>query len=371
MKKSIAIIGTRGIPANYGGFETIAKHLGKELALRNFEVYVSCETKLLKPKSPQDYNGTKLVYFPIIECIRNLSEPFLYDMLSILYFSFKVDVILMLGCYFPVSLFIPRLLGRVILVNVDGLEWKRRKFGPFLRFMLKQYASLTSKLANLVLVDSPIIGVYYKQNFSVTPVYVPNGVEEIQPTESENLALFNLSKNEFYLVIARLEPENNIDLIVDEFIKSKSNKKLVIVGPLLNTDFVHDLIRKKDERILFLGGIYDIMVQRTLRHNCFAYIHGHEVGGANPSLIEAMSCKNILLVLDIIFNREVAEGSAFYFNKSLGDLKMKIELIERSPDILNERSALAYTLYKQKYTVKKMIATFVRLLKHIGSSSTH
>ena len=365
--KSIAIVGTRGLPARYGGFETIAKHSSRNLSLRGFEVYVSCETKLFKPRLPRDYDGAKLVYFPIIECIRNFSEPFLYDMLSILYFSFKVDLILMLGCYFPVSLLIPRLLGRVILVNVDGLEWKRRKFGPFLRILLKRYAGLTSKLANQVVVDSPIIGEYYKKNFGVTPAYVPNGVEEIHPIDAIDVASFNLSKNGYYLVIARLEPENNIDIIVDEFRKSKSNKKLVIVGPLLNTDFVNRLLGKEDDRIIFLGGIYDVMIQRTLRYNCFAYIHGHEVGGANPSLIEALSCGNILLVFDVIYNREVAEDAAIYFSRIPDDLKRKIDNLETTQNDLSVKASMSYSLYKKKFTVKRMVDLLEKLIRRFGT----
>ncbi len=368
-KTSIAILGTRGLPPKYGGFETIAKHLSKELSLRGFEVYVSCETKLLNPKASEEYYGAKLVYFPIIEAIRNLAEPGLYDMLSIFWASLKTDHILMLGCYFPPSLIVPRLLGRKVFVHVDGLEWKRRKFSRFLRFQLKQFEKVIVKVSNKVLVDSPVIGQYYDQNYSIASLYVPTGVEEIQPFENssadECLNKFNLSKQDYYLVIARLEPENNIDLILAEFCISNSKKKLAIVGPLKNSDFVRKLLECHDDRVLFLGGIFDPQVQRTLRHNCFVYVHGHEVGGANPSLIEALSCKNVTLAIDCPYNREVAENSAIYFSKTPEDFRLKLEQLEMSPEVIDEKSAIAYSLYRKKYTIGLMIDTMESLFNRL------
>jgi len=345
----------------------MAKTISRELSLRGFEVYVSCETKLLKLQSSQDYYGAKLVYFPIIESVRNFSEPFLYDTLSILWSSLQVDLILMLGCYFPPPLIIPRLLRRVVFINVDGMEWKRRKFGALLRYQLKQFAGLNSKLANLIIVDSPLIGEYYRQNFGTTPSYVPIGVEEIQPLDKEGLTRFNLSARGYYLVIARLEPENNIQLIVDEFKKTRSKRKLVIVGPLKSNDYIRGLLRREDNRIIFLGGIFDPSTQRMLRHNCFAYIHGHEVGGANPSLIEALSCKNVTLAFGSPYNKEVAEDAAIYFSKDQGDLQEVIDNLEASQSGLDERASLSYLLYKRKYTVEKMVDTLEMLIRRFNS----
>lgn len=363
-KKIIAILGTRGLPANYGGFETIANHLSKELSLRGIVVYVSCETKLLRPRGAESTNGAKLVYFPIIECIRNFSEPLVYDLLSVLWFSFRVDYILMLGCYFPPELILPRLLRKKVLVHVDGQEWRRRKFGRFLRFQLKQAEKLIVKVANQVIVDSPVIGEYYNKNYKIRSLYVPTGIEEIQPFEKEEakavLMKYGLINNGYYLVIARLEPENNVDLIVNEFKKSNSKKKLAIIGPLKNNSFVKHLLENHDSRILFLGGIYEPRVQRTLRHNCFAYIHGHEVGGANPSLIEALSCGNSILAFDCPYSREVSENAAVYFKKTPDDLKIKIEALEK---FQNFRNDLAYRLFKQKYTINKMVDTVEVLIK--------
>jgi len=365
-KKTIAIIGTRGLPANYGGFETMANHLSDELAKRGFEVYVSCETQFFQPRSAKNYGGIKIVYFPIIEKIgnipvdkiRNLSEPGFYDVLSLIWSSLRADYVLMLGCYFPFPLLVPRLFGRKVLVHVDGLEWKRRKLGVFLRFQLKQFEKIIVQVANQVIVDSPAIGQYYDKNYRIKSLYWPIGVEEIKPLEGkgaeECLKRLNLHKQQYYLVIARLEPENNIDLIISEFIKSNSERDLIIVGPLKNSEFVKKLLQTRDKRVRFLGGIFDQKIQRTLRHNCYAYIHGHEVGGANPSLIEALSCDNRILALDCIYTKEVAESSAIYFSKFPDNLKSKIELVDNPENIKKLLLTSSYSLYLKKYTVQKM-----------------
>lgn len=365
--KSIAIIGTRGLPARYGGFETIAECVSRELRSRGFDVYVSCETKPFKTKVFGDHNGVRLVHFPIIESIRNFSEPAMYDLLSVLWFSSRVDFILMLGTAFPLVLIPARLLGRKVFLNVDGLEWKRRKFRRPLNSLLKQFEKLSPQVANQIIVDSQLIGAYYHQNYGVIPYYVPSGVEEVQPFEPETLMKYNLSPHDYYLVVARLEPENNISLILQEFKHSRSKKKLVIVGPLKNSDYVKGLLRNNDDRVLFLGGVFETRLQRTLRYNCFAYIHGHEVGGTNPSLVEALSCRNVILAFDCQYNREVAEDAGIYFNETVGDLSGKIENLEVSQDQLAEKALLAYSLYKRKFTIEKMIDSLESLMRRFGS----
>jgi rhamnosyltransferase len=171
------------------------------------------------------------------------------------------------------------------------------------------------------------------------------------------------------LLIARLEPENNIDLIIDEFRKSTSKKKLVIVAPLIKTSYVKKLLESESDGISFLGGIYEPKLQRTLRYNCFAYIHGHEVGGTNPTLVEALSCHNVILALDVPFNREVAGKGAFYFTKDPGNLTAKIEMLEqKKPDQLLEVGKKGYERYIAKYSVEGMIdsstALFVKVFEH-------
>ena len=154
-------------------------------------------------------------------------------------------------------------------------------------------------------------------------------------------------------------------MIIDAFKSTNSKKKLVIVGPLINNSFVKKLLTKKDERIVFLGGIYEPRLQRTLRYNCFAYIHGHQMGGTSVSLVEAMSCGNTILAFDNDSNREVAENSATYFKRDVEDLKQKIEVLEEKQSSIqvNETARL---LYEKKYSVNNTLNSFIDAVYNVA-----
>jgi len=334
------------------------------LASKGFEVFVSCESSFFRLHPYSTYKNVNIVFFPIINSVRVLGE-FIYDTLAIIWASLKVDIIYMLGYASVTSLIIPKLLGKVVIVNVDGLEWKRKKFHPILQFILKGFEKITTRIANYVVVDSYNIGDYYKKTYNITPIYIPNGVRKIDPFPSIS-DKFNLNDGEYYLVVARLEPENNIDLIIKGFIESKSSKKLIIVGGTKKTDYIKDLfkITRDEGNILFVGGIYDKKLLMTLRFYCFAYIHGHEVGGTNPSLLEALSNRNVTLAYDVSYNREVAKDSALYF-KTSGDLASSINKLESSPGLYEQMKKSAFSNYLENYEVSNMVVSFERLLKII------
>jgi len=337
------------------------------LAHKGFEVYVSCESRGFKMKPFGMFRGVRLVYFPVINSIRSISEVIIYDALSVFWATFNVDIIYMLAYTSVPILIFPRIFRKVVVVNADGLEWRRRKHNKLLRFLLRSFEILSLKIANCIVVDSQTLGAYYQKTYDVTPVYIPYGTREIKPLDSTFLRNYNLEKNGYYLMIARLEPENNIDLVIEEFKKSNSKKKLVIVGPLKKTSHVKKLLRSRSKKILFLGGIYEPKLQRMLRHNCFAYIHGHEVGGTNPTLVEALSCRNLVIALDVGFNREVAGEGALYFTKDMGDLKKKLEMLENNENTsqLHEAREKGYENYRSKYSVEGMINACAALFKRI------
>lgn len=372
-KISVAIVGSRGIPAKYGGYETITQDLSIGLVKKGFKVYVTCECNGFKRNPYAVFRGVNLVYFPIINSIRNISDVLLYDALSVFWATFNADIIYMLSYTNSPLLILPKLFRKKILINADGLEWKRRKHNKLLRFLLRTFELVSLKIANCMVVDSQALGAYYQRNYNVMPYYVPYGTNEILPLNSSSLKHYNLEPNAYYLLIARLEPENNIDLILEEFKNSNSKKKLVVVAPLNKTSYVKKLLQYKSDRILFLGGIYEPRLQRTLRHNCFAYIHGHEVGGTNPTLVEALSCRNIILALDVPFNREVAGEGAIYFSKQAGDLGGKMCLLEHNNDIddLYEAREKGYGRYKMKYSVEGMVNASATLFRKTLNSRGH
>jgi glycosyltransferase involved in cell wall biosynthesis len=367
-KTKIAILGSRGIPAAYGGFETIAQELSQGLAKKKYEVYVSCESHGLKLKPYKNYNGVMLVYFPIIDNLRSLSEAFVYDLLSVLWATLRTDVIYMLGYSSVPTLIFPKLFGKIVLVNVDGLEAARPKFNSLLRLFYRSFEKIVTRVADHIVVDSQTIGVYYRSNYGIEPVYIPNGggcTQSIAPLDAEVLKDYGLEKGEYYLFIARLTPDNSIDFIVDTFKSTRSKKKLVVVGPLTKDSFVRQLLENGDKRIIFLGGIYEPRLQRTLRYYCFAYIHGHQMGGTSVSLVEAMSCRNAILAIDTQSNREVAENSATYFRKNAHDLKEKIETLEETlPD--TQVNNTAYSLYQKKFSTDNTVDEFINVLETVS-----
>jgi rhamnosyltransferase len=371
-KPRIAVIGSRGIPATYGGFETIAQELSSGLVKKGFEVYVSCESKGFKIKPYGNYQGVRLVYFPVVNSLRSLSEVFVYDSLSVLWTTLRVDIIYMLGYSSVLTLIFPKLLGRVVLVNVDGLEAARPKFNPLLRFFYRSFEKFVTKIAGHIIVDSKTMGFYYRRNYGVAPIYIPNGggcTLTIKPLDSTILKAYGLEKRKYYLFIARLTPDNSIDLIIDAFKRTNSRKKLIVVGPLVKNSFVKRLLANRDERVVFLGGIYEPRLQRTLRYNCYAYIHGHQMGGTSVSLVEAMSCSNTILALDTYSNREVAETSAIYFKKDAEDLKEKIEALEETQSCVQVNET-AYLLYQKKYSLDNTVGKFIDVIENIAEAKS-
>jgi rhamnosyltransferase len=363
-KVRLAILGSRGIPNSYGGYETIAQELATGLAQEGFEVYVSCESKGLRMKAHGIYGGVRLVYFPIIKAIRNVSEVMIYDAFSVFWATFVADIIYMLGYSSTLTLLLPRLFGKVVIVNVDGLESSRRKFNPLLRFLYRFLEVVNVRIADYVVVDSETIGAFYRRTYGVEPVYIPNGISEIEPLDPSVLKKYDLEIGKYYLVVARLIPDNNIHAIIEGFRQSNSRKKLVIVGPLENTRYVEKLLSSKDERTVFVGGIYEARLQRTFRHNCYAYIHGHDKGGTNPSLVEALSCGNVVLAVDVPFNREVAEDSAIYFTKDPNDISKKIDYVEKISDFSKIRKR-AYAIYRKKYTAEGAVDVFAGFVEQV------
>lgn len=361
MTKKIAIIGARGIN-NYGGFETAVGEIAPALVKKGYEVYCSCEKTDCNPKT---YQGANLIYFPIKMSsnyvLRKVME-ILYDMYFNIYctISLKCDVIYSLGLGANMFVLFPRLFGKKSMVNVDGLEWRRSKFSTFERRTLKIFFDLILICSNYVIVDNEALKSYISSKYWDKVCYIPYGVKEFEEiTWDQNEIEWKITKNNYWLVVARLEPENNIHLILNAYIKSKSKKPLVIVGNFVSEsyeDSIKEILKNKPEykSIIFTGGIYNLKILNMLRQNCKAYIHGHSVGGTNPSLLEAMIMKNIIIAHNNEFNREVAGDSVLYFNNS-SNLKDMIELIEKNETYYLKLKIEAYSKAKDNYSWDKII----------------
>lgn len=313
----IAIIGSRGIPARYGGFETFAEVLAEKLTGYGFRVtvYTLYEYKDI-PINNQEIRRV-FIRAPKISFL----EKVFASSASIIKSSLerKNQAIIFLGISGGLMMWLPRLFRMRTIVNVDGIEWKRLRWSPVIRSALKTLEYLAIKLADVVVADSRAIGDYVLSAYRKSYVFIPYGVDSCEFTEKDWKEVSNeykIERSQYYLIVGRDVPENNFDMCIQGFLQSKSHRQLVIVSNLKD--------RRKDynKKIIFTGPIYDRSKLYALRANASAYIHGHSVGGTNPSLLEAISSKNIIFAYDVPFNREVLQEFGFYFrsNKELTDL---------------------------------------------------
>lgn len=315
-KKKIAIIGSRGIPAEFGGFETFAEHLALGLIDKGCEVTVFCEStqKYDKP----EYKGVDLIYIrtPNIVAVRSVW----FDIVSILMTLRNYDVVYMLGYHAGFGFFLPWLFRTNFWVNMDGLEWKRTKWSAFAKVYLRVNEWFAAKFAKKLIADAQGILEHLDSAYNIghKAVMIPYGAVmcDEQP-KAEIVTEMGYSLNEYYLVVCRLEPENHVKEIIKGFVESNSKRQLVIVGDhKCGTQYVDELQKVADDRVLFIGTIYDQEKLNALRFYCKAYLHGHSVGGTNPSLLEAMAVGNSVIAHDNIFNREVTGEQATFFGSS-------------------------------------------------------
>jgi len=356
---TVALLGSRGIPARYGGFETVVEELANHLPKDRFRLYVTCESSLRGLGSVP--SNVRTLYIPVVEKLRVVSEV-VHDALFLAWSGFAgVDVVLLFGYAASLFCLLPRLLGKTVVVNVDGLEWKRRKFPRPVRWALKIAEMIVARVATILVCDSRAIGAYYRQRYGVDSVYIPNPGRACMPEDIESLRQFRLEPRGYYSVVARLEPENNLHIIIEGFNKSNSTKKLAIVGPLNTSTYVKSLLMMQNKRLLFLGGVYERPRLIAIRKNSFAYIHGQEVGGTSPSLLESMACGTAVLSLDVPYNREVARDAALYFTNAT-ELAERITSLESDDERTRNMRQRAAKIVEQEYSTAVVVNRYAQLL---------
>ena len=330
----IAILGSRGIPAIIGGFETLAEQVGTRLAARGHEVTVYCERNLYPGRRAETYRGVNLVFMPALPT--KSMEALSYDLRCACHALFRnFDLLYMLADNTSVSLVLPRLLGRRIVINTDGLEWQRSKWPWPGKLFLKFNEWLAVRLTRHLVVDARAMGLYFQRRYGRETTYITNGTEIIRSKDPGLVRNLGLEPGRYLAVVCRLEPENSVETIIGEFRKTDTDLKLAIAGGAnYRSRYVRRLteMSRDDSRVLFLGVLPDWDILRELRVQALAYIHGHQVGGTNPSLVEAMGAGNIILALRNPFNCEVAGETAIYWTPRPGDLAGKILRLAGDPE---------------------------------------
>jgi glycosyltransferase involved in cell wall biosynthesis len=348
--KKIAIIGSVGLPAKYGGWETLVHHLTRKLEGK-FQFTVYCSSNKYSEK--QDFcNGARLEY---INLDANGVQSIPYDIISMLKAIRFADTLLILGvsgcCFLPGLKLISR---KKCIVNIDGLEWRRAKWGRFAKWFLKLSEAVAVRFADVVVTDNKAIQEYVSREYGRESVLIAYGGDHaVRPTYDRNiLNQYGLDGLRYAFKVCRIEPENNLDLIIKSF-AFYSRLDLVIVGNWENSGYGIKLRKKYGDlpHIHLLDPIYDHEILNQMRSACHVYVHGHSAGGTNPSLVEAMSLGLPVAAFDCVFNRETTCGQALFFNSSdgLGTLLNSLD-----DDLLAKLGIKMKQLADQLYTWDKI-----------------
>lgn len=308
----VAMVGTRGVPARYGGFETCVEEVGRRLVERGHSVVVYCRTTPGGPPTPDEYLGMRLVQLPAAR--KRTLETLSHSALSVAHLvAHRADAALVFNAANAPLLPALRAARIPVATHVDGLEWKRAKWGRGGQRFYRVAESLAVRWSDALIADARGIADYYRAEFDADTELISYGAPLV-PAKSDRLAELDLGTRAYHLVVARFEPENHVDVIVDGYRRSGARLPLVVVGGAPYADEytarVHGLA---DERVRFLGGVWDQELLDQLYANAATYLHGHSVGGTNPSLLRALGAGAATIAFDVDFNREVLAHSGRYF----------------------------------------------------------
>lgn len=359
----IAILGTRGVPAQYGGFETCAEELGKRMVKKGHEVYVYCRSSIYK-KKPKNFLGMKLIYMPAlnISFLETLSHTFL-SLLNALRKHY--DFLLIFNNANSPLLIIPQLLKKKVILNVDGLEWKREKWSALGKKYYRFSEWLAAKLPIELVTDSNEIKKYFREKYGKETRYISYGAPLQISRNKSIIERFAIEPQEYFLQITRFEPENNPLLFVKAFEMTNTDKKLVLVGGVkYRTKYSEEIYSTEDKRVKFLGFVYDKDILRELLCNCFAYLHGNEVGGTNPALLEAMGSGCFVICRDVPFNREVLQDAGIYFKKDVNDLKEKLSWSLQNTTPIKKMREKGKEIIQKKYNWDFVLEKYEDLFKN-------
>ena len=309
----IGIIGTRGIPNNYGGFEQFAEFVAPALVERGHDVYVYNSS--LHPYKESSWKGVKLIRKFDPEKKTGAFGQFIYDLNCIIDSRKRnYDVILQLG-YTSSSVWTFLFPQKSILItNMDGLEWKRSKYSNPVKKFLKRAEKWAAIYSDYLIADSKGIQEHLLHTYQKEATFIAYGASLFTSPDESALSSFRLAKHDYNLLIARMEPENNIETILIGHQASHSKRKLILVGNYKNPFGSYLKDKYGNENTLFLGALYDLNLLNNLRYFSHFYFHGHSVGGTNPSLLEAMASQALIIAHENIFNKSVLGEDAFYFS---------------------------------------------------------
>jgi glycosyltransferase involved in cell wall biosynthesis len=361
----IAILGTRGIPASYGGFETFAEHLSTRLVARGHQVTVYCRAHYISPRQ-LEYHGVRLKVLPTIR--HKYFDTVVHAFLSAVHaVSGRFDAALI--CNAANAPFVPilRLTGTPVAINVDGLEHKRKKWNWLAKRYYQVAERLSTILPNVTVTDAQVIHDYYLANYNATSTMIAYGSEVERRPDRSTVRSWRAEPNRYVLYVSRLEPENNAHLVIDAFKKVRTAFRLLIVG---DAPYAHEYIKdlkaraRGDKRIIFTGFVFG-QDYKALQQNAYCYVHATEVGGTHPALLEAMGYGNCVLTLATPENIEVVGNAALVYTDEL-DLTEKLQRVLRDGSMVHSYRHRAQERVKQHYDWDRVVDQYEKLFMEMA-----
>ena len=356
--KSIAIIGTNGLPGRYGGWDQLLNHLTLSLS-NKYEVivYTSAYSAV---KGLKEYNGAKLKVLPLKA---NGVQSVLYDGLSMLHAVIYYYTLLILDTSVCIFLPVIKFFKKKIILNPDGAEWKRGKWNSYIKWFLKKSEDIGIKFSDEIVADNKIIQEYVFKEYGINSHLIAYGGDNAKfvPLNENTKLKYGIEEQRYAFKVCRIEPENNIDLILEAFKDLKI--KLVLIGNWNFSKYGINLRKKYSnyKNLLLLDPIYHQETLDELRSNCGVYIHGHSVGGTNPSLVEAMNLGLFCVVFDVDYNLETTENKAIYF-KNVNDLKTIIDKYILGVIEVNDLKQAMKEIANRRYIWSKIVNQYESII---------
>ncbi len=361
MKKTLRILGTRGIPAAHGGFETFAEHLSLYLVSKGWQVVVYCQEYGKGPIYEDTWQGVERVHIPVAQ--DGAKGTIMFDWQAISHAAKHPDLCLTLGYNTALFCGLLRVNGIPNLINMDGIEWSRMKWGPVAKlwFWLNDWAGCW--IGNHLVADHPQIKRHLQSRVPHHKITtIPYGADEVTSAPTAPVTALGLEPGRYLTVIARAEPENSLLEIVQGFSAKPRGMQLVVLGHYQGGNAYHRAVKAAaGAEVKFVGAIYDKTVVQALRFHSAAYVHGHQVGGTNPSLVEALGSGNAVIAHDNQFNRWVAGEGAIYFDNADSVSRCLDELLPNASKLLHLREQ-GQLRFKQEFTWPHVLTQYERLL---------
>lgn len=368
--KRLSILGTRGIPAKHGGFETFAEHLALHLVSRGWDVTVYCQDEDVEHQTEELWRGVRLVKVPSYSS--GAWGTVIFDWISSQHAASRGGTILTLGYNTAAFCLFYRFRGVTNLINMDGLEWQRDKWSKMQRAWLYLNERLGCLLGNHLIADHPEIEAHLLTRVPSDKItMIPYGAHPVNQAEISLIKPFGLNAGGYALVIARPEPENSLLEIVQSFSRKRRGYPLVVLGAYQpdKNSYHQEVIAAASDEVKFIGAIYDHPVVEALRFHARAYIHGHTVGGTNPSLVESLATGTPILAHDNRFNRWVAGDAAYYFRDEL-ECETRFDQLLDNAEELERLGHASRHRGLELFTWELVLTQYEALLERFSDAST-